>query len=134
MHFSNLGVYQLLSITSVCYALSYAIRSRVSILQPSQQYIIHYRHIREGRRRLSVECTSPTLLSISSSPSPLSASLRPMSIHRSVQELEFYCIINRLTPIFPMLESHFGGPLIFVRKRHTSNFGNCQLLSITSVC
>ena len=70
-----------------------SIRSRVRILRPSRQaeaLIIHYRHIREGRSRLSVECTPPTLVSISSSPSPLSAKLCSMSVHRSVQELDYF--------------------------------------------
>ena len=60
----------------------------------------------EGRSRLSVECTSPTLVSISSSPSPLSAKLCSMSVHRSVQKLEFYRIISRPRPI-----SHSRGTL-----------------------
>ena len=48
---------------------------------------------------MSVECTPPSLASISSSPSPLPLKLCPMSVHRSVQKLEFYCIISRLMPI-----------------------------------
>ena len=87
MHIPNFGVSLLLSITSVCLALSHvcaSIRLRVKILQPSEAHIIHYRHIREGRSRLFVECTPPALVSISSSPSPQSGKLCPMSIHRPV--------------------------------------------------
>ena len=39
---------------------------------------------------LSVECTPSTLVSISSSLSPLSGKLCSMSVHRSVQKLQFY--------------------------------------------
>ena len=53
----------------------------------------------EGRMSLSFKCTLPTLVSISSSPSALSVKLCPMCVHRSVQEFEFYRIINRIMPI-----------------------------------
>ena len=49
--------------------------------------------------RLSFKCTPSSLVSISSSPSYLSANLCPMCVHRSVQELEFYWIISRLMHI-----------------------------------
>ena len=52
-----------------------------------------------GCSQLSIECTPPSLVSISSSPLPLSAKLCSMSVHRSVQELEIYCIISRPVPI-----------------------------------
>ena len=55
-------------------------------------------HTYEGHKFLSVEWTPPTLVSISSSPSPLSAKLCPMSVHRSVQELELYRLFSRLMP------------------------------------
>ena len=42
----------------------------------------------EGCSRLSVECTPPSLVSITSSPSPLSAKLCSMCVHRSVQDLK----------------------------------------------
>ena len=61
-------------------------------------HIIHYGHIWEGRSRLTVKCTPPPLVSISSSPSPLSVKLCLMSAHRSVQELEFYSLVSRLKP------------------------------------
>ena len=70
-----------------------SIRSRVRILQPSQQaeaHIIHYRYILEGHKSMSVR-RMPTekfgvyqLLSIIC----LHAKLCPMSVHRSFQELE----------------------------------------------
>ena len=53
----------------------------------------------EGRSWLPVEWTPPTLVSISYSPSPLSVTLCSMSVHRSVQDLEFYGLISRLMPI-----------------------------------
>ena len=105
MHTSEFGVYQLLSIISVCYTLSHvcaSIRSRVRILQHSQQaeaHIIPYGHIWEGRSRLSVKCTPPTLVLINSSPSPLSVKFCPMWVHRSVQDLEINRIFSRLMPI-----------------------------------
>ena len=48
---------------------------------------------------LSVKCTPRTLVSVSSSPLPLSAKLCSMSVNRSVQEIEFYRIISRLLHI-----------------------------------
>ena len=47
---------------------------------------------------LSVECTPPTLVSITSSPSSLSAKLCPISVHRSVQEFEFNSKLSRVMP------------------------------------
>ena len=43
--------------------------------------ILHTRGILGSRSRLTVECTPPTLVSISSSPSPLSVELCSMSVH-----------------------------------------------------
>ena len=82
----------------------------------------------EGHKSLSVECTPPALVSISST---LSAKLFPMSVHRSVQELEFYSLVSRLKPIS---YTYLGGPYSAVRRTHTPNIGVYQLLSITSVC
>ena len=65
----------------------------------AEAHIIHYRHIWEGRSRLSVEWTPRSLVSMSSYASPLSAKLCSMCVHRSVEELEFYCIVSRLMPI-----------------------------------
>ena len=48
---------------------------------------------------MSVECTPPTLLSTSSSRSPLSAKLCSTCVHRSVQDLKIYRIICRPVPI-----------------------------------
>ena len=48
---------------------------------------------------MSVECTPQTLVSMSSSPSPLSDKLCPTSVHRSLQEFEFYSIVNMLKSI-----------------------------------
>ena len=53
----------------------------------------------EGCSQLSVKYTPSTLASISSSSSPLSAKLCSMSVHQSVQKLEFNCIICRHIPI-----------------------------------
>ena len=69
-------------------------------LQHNQQANAHtkcQRHTWEGCGRLSVECTTPTLGSIYSYPSILSDKLCSMSVHRSVQHLEFYHILSRLT-------------------------------------
>ena len=74
----------------------------LEFFQPGQQaeaHIILYRHFWEGCSWLSIECTPVTLVSIGSSPSPRSTKLCPMSVHRSVQELDFYCIFSRLMPI-----------------------------------
>ena len=49
--------------------------------------------------RLSVECTPLTTMPFSSSPSPQSAELCSMSVHRSVKELDFYRILSKLIPI-----------------------------------
>ena len=77
-----------------------SICSRFRILPLNRQaQITHQRHTLEGRSRLSVECTHPTLESLSSSPSPLSAKLCSMIVHRSDQELELYCILSWLQPI-----------------------------------
>ena len=48
---------------------------------------------------MSIKFTPPTLASICSTPSDLSAKLHSMSVHQSVQELEFYRILSRLIPI-----------------------------------
>ena len=59
--------------------------------------IIHQRHTWDRLSRLSVECTTPTLVSICSFSSPLSAKFCSMSVHQSVKGLEFYRITGRLT-------------------------------------
>ena len=79
-----------------------SIRSRVRFLMHSQlgyAHIVHWRHTWEGQETLSVECTLSTLVSTSSSPSPMSAKLCSMSVHRSVQELDFLRIVSRRRPI-----------------------------------
>ena len=48
---------------------------------------------------MSVKCKPPILVTISSSPSPLSGKFRSMSVHRSVKKLEFYRTFSRLLPI-----------------------------------
>ena len=79
MHTSKFGVYQLLSITSVCKSLlevCASIRSRfrnIPHIQHASVHIRSWRHTWEGCSRWSVESSSPSLVSISSSPSPLSA-------------------------------------------------------------
>ena len=56
-----------------------------------------------------VECSPPTLVSISSSQFPLSSKLCSMSVHRSVRKLEFYRI--------SISHSRWvGGPLFFVHR------------------
>ena len=50
-----------------------------------------------------------TSVSINFSPSPLSVKLRSMSLHRSVQKLEFCCIISSLGP-YHTVEKYLGGP------------------------
>ena len=84
MHTSNFGVYQLLSFTSVCQTLFLEcalILLRVKILPHTQQAkaisYIHRKDNWEGRSYLSVKYTLPTLVSVSSSPSPLFAELEP---------------------------------------------------------
>ena len=57
-------------------------------------YMLHLRHSGEGRRSLSVEYTPPTLVSTSSSLSPLSAKVCSMSVHQSVHGLQFYLVIS----------------------------------------
>ena len=49
--------------------------------------------------QLSVDCTPPSLVSLRSSPSPLSAKLCSMSVLRSVEEFDFCGILRRLIPI-----------------------------------
>ena len=106
MHTPNFGVYQLLSITSVCKTLSHVCESTRSrfwilpLLQQANEHIVSWRHNLEDHKTLSVERTPPSLVSISLSTSPLSVKLCPIWMHRSVEELEFYCIISRLMPIF----------------------------------
>ena len=70
--------------------------SLVSRLRPISYIIGIYW---QGPSRLFVECTPSTLVSLTSFPSPMSAKLCPMSVHRSVQELEFYSLVSRLRPI-----------------------------------
>ena len=105
MHTTNFGVYQLLSITSVCKTLLHecpSIRSRFRNLQHNQQasaHIIHWMYNWEGCSRLSVEHTPLSLVSINSSPSPLSAKVCSKCAHQSVQDLEICSIINWPIPI-----------------------------------
>ena len=71
-------------------------------LQHNQQanaHIIHSRHNWEGCSLLSIKCTPPTLVSISSPPLSLSAKLCSICVHWSVQDLEIYHIISRPLPI-----------------------------------
>ena len=95
MHTCKFGVYQLLSITSVCLTLFYmcpSIRLRFRNLQQNQ-------HNWESCSRLSIECTPPSFVSVRSSPSPLSAKHCSMCVHRSVQDFKVYRIISRPVPI-----------------------------------
>ena len=72
MHTPNFGLYQFLSISSVCNTLFHdceSIRSEVRNLPHNWQTKNHITHNWEGCCRLSVECTPPTLVSIYSSPS-----------------------------------------------------------------
>ena len=81
----------------------------VRIWQPSQQveaHIIYYRHVWEGRTRLSVECIPPSLVSISFSPSPLPVKLCHVCLHRSVQELEFYSLVECTPPSLVSISSY----------------------------
>ena len=100
----NFGDHQLWFIASVCQTLFHecaSIRLRVRTLPHNNQaesHIIHRMH-NWGRRSLSIECTPKTLVSISSTSSLVSAKLCSMSVHQSIQELEFYRIISRLNPI-----------------------------------
>ena len=99
---TNFGIYQLLSIPSVCKTLFHecaSIRSRFRIIQRTDTHMLHLRHNGEDCRSLSVECTPPTLMSISSSPSPVSVKLCCLRVHWSVHDLKFYRIISRLMPI-----------------------------------
>ena len=109
---------------------------------------------------LSIECTPPTLESMSSTPwllsanfvppsnarahrqlwclwAPLhhlSAKLCPMSVHWFIQELELYCIISRLMPISDardiFLECHRSLSVKCIRPPPQL----FNLLSISSVC
>ena len=105
MHTPNFYVYLLLTISFVWWTLFHEcalVRSRFRILPHNQLTIAHMLHLRhngEGHRSFSVECTPPTLVSSSSSTSPLSAKLCSMSVHRSVHDLELYRIISSLKPI-----------------------------------
>ena len=93
-----------------------SIRLRFRTLPHNQQanaLIRSWRHNWEGCSRLSVECTPPTLGTISSSPSRLSAKLCSMCVHRSVQDLEIHSIISRPVPL---------------RWRH--NWEGCSRLSV----
>ena len=137
MHTSKVGVYQLLSITSVCLTLFHvcaSIRSRFRNLPHNQQALDHirsWRNIWEGCSRLSVECTHPSLASISSSPTPLSAKLCFMCVHRSVQDFKLYRIISSPVPLLYTRGINWEG---CSRLSDTSKFGDDQLLCITSVC
>ena len=74
-----------------------SIHSRFKNLMHNQQASAHIRSWRqswEGCSRLSIQCTLSSLVSISSSPSPLYAKLCSICVHRSV-----YCIISRPVPI-----------------------------------
>ena len=55
-------------------------------------------HTWEGCSRLSVKCTPPSLASISSSLSSLSAKLCSMCVHQSIKDLVIYSIISRKMP------------------------------------
>ena len=117
MHTLNFGVYQLVSTISVCETLFYkcaSIHSRVkdiiTHIQHANAHIVQWRHISEDQQSLPVKSTPSTLVSISSSPSTQSAKLCSIREHRSVQELDFLCIISRPMPI-----SYTGG--IFRRAR-----------------
>ena len=57
------------------------------------------RHNWKGHRSLSVKCTPPTLVSISTSSLFLSGKLCFTGVHRSVQNLGIYRIISRLMPV-----------------------------------
>ena len=70
------------------------------VISKANAHFLCYRHSLEGRRSLSVKYTPPTLVYISSSPSPLSVKFCPMSVHWSVQELEFYCLISKANAHF----------------------------------
>ena len=91
MHTSNFGLYQLLSIPSVCQTLFHECAStRLEVrnlphYQQTKAHITQWRHTWEDGSQLSVECTTPTLVPISSSPSPLFAKLCSMSVHQYVQ-------------------------------------------------
>ena len=65
----------------------------------TSDHITQQRHNWECRCSLSVKCTPPTLVSINSSPCSLSSKHCFMSVHRSIQKLEIYCIISRLNTI-----------------------------------
>ena len=68
-----------------------SIRYRFRILLHNQQakaQITHKSRTWEGHSRLFVKCTTASLVSISPSPSPLSAKLCFMSVYRSVTDFE----------------------------------------------
>ena len=135
MYTPNLGVYLFLSITSVSKPCStsmhrsfhelefYRIISRLSPISYTR------RHIGEDCSRLSVECTLPTLVSICSSTSPLSAKPWSMSVHRSVQK---YCTISRLDS--KSCTRGVLGRTVVDCRIDTPNFDVYHLPSITSVC
>ena len=83
-----------------------------SLVSRRNTHIIHYKHIWEGCSCLSVKYTPPTLVSISSSPSPLPVKLCSMSIHQSVQELEFYSLVSRLKPTSYTIIGIFGRAVV----------------------
>ena len=102
MHTCKFGVNQLLFITSATLNLFHvcaSIYSTLRTLQHNQQASAHIRsrkHNLKGCSRLSVECRASSLVFISSSQSPLSAT---MCVHRFVQNLEIYRIISSPVPI-----------------------------------
>ena len=61
------------------------------------------------------KCTPPTLVSICSSQSDLSAKLYSMSVHQSVQELEFYSLLSSQCPCHT-LQAYLGGLRCLVVK------------------
>ena len=85
----------------LCFHECALIRSEVRNLPNNQKAYDHIkrkRHTWEGCSRLSIVCTPPTLVSITSSPSPLFSKFCSTSFHQSVQKLEFYHLITRLKP------------------------------------
>ena len=123
MHTSTLGVYQLLSIISLVFInsspspmsaklCSMSVHRSVQKLELNclikrltPVFVLQKSQIWEGCGRRSVKCTPPTLISINSSPSQLSAKLCSMNVHRFVHKLEFSCLIKRLTPIYILHKS-----------------------------
>ena len=82
---------------------------------------------------MSIECTPPTLVSINSSPSPLSVKFCSTSVHRTVQNLGIYCIISWLMPV-SYTRGITGRAVVGCPSIAYPQLGVYQLLSITSVC